>query len=521
LGQFSVEAVMTNTLVACMLLTMALGVQEKQSSSVAVELHWLDHSSPQVPVGVSWGVPWPRGAVKRETDFQLMDGKGNQLPLQSWPMAFWPDGSLKWTGHSLSTAGQLVEPLTIRAGKPVLPDKRLEVSQTADFIQVTAGGATWQLPKKGAFLVDSVVMGNTLIAKQGRLVCTLEDRSEYKTKRILREEDFISQVTAATLEQSGSVRAVIKMEGKHKSESSDRSWLPFTVRLYFYAGVDSVKMVHSVVFDGDHQKDFIRGLGVRFDVPMREQVHNRHVRLAGDTGLFAEPVRPIAGRGPPSADLYAKQIAGKLIPNLEKLPGKNNVAMLAVWDDFKLVQHSADSFSIHKRTGDHSAWIDSVSGRRSPGMAFVGDATGGLTVGMRNFWQLHPTALEIHKASTEQAEVTVWLWSPDAPAMDMRHYDVKEHGLDASYEDVQPGFSTPYGVARTTELILKPSLQTPPSSELWEQAKANSQPPRLVCTPGYYHAVGIFGIWSLPDRSTAGKKWIEDQLDRGIAFYQG
>ena len=30
-----------------------------------------------------------------------------------------------------------------------------------------------------------------------------------------------------------------------------------------------------------------------------------------------------------------------------------------------------------------------------------------------------------------------------------------------------------------------------------------------------------FGFWSLPDRSTPGKKWIEEQLDQAITFYQG
>ena len=38
--------------------------------------------------------------------------------------------------------------------------------------------------------------------------------------------------------------------------------------------------------DGDEQKDFIKGLGIRFDVPMRQQTHNRHVRFAGESGMF-------------------------------------------------------------------------------------------------------------------------------------------------------------------------------------------------------------------------------------------
>jgi hypothetical protein len=502
------------------------GASKSQSGSgenalQGVKLTWLDGAPPAVPQGVSWGVPWPRGTVKRDAAFGLVDSTGAQVPLQTWPLAYWPDGSLKWSGHAIAATAKLTGPLTLASGKTAAPPTPLEVKQTDKSIRISSGETSWTVPTSGPILVEAITMGKRVVAQDGRLVCTLEDRSEYKTKRTIREEDFVSQVTSAIVEQSGPVRAVVKFEGKHKSLSSDRAWLPFVVRLYFFAGVDSVKMVHSIVFDGDEKKDFIRGLGVRFDVPMRQEAHNRHVRLAGESGLMAEPVRLIAGRRMPSQDLYAKQIAGKPIPKLDQLPLKQNVKMMAEWDGFKLVQNSPESFSIQKRTGDHSTWINAAAGKRSLGLAFVGDTTGGLAVGMRNFWQLCPTALEVDKATTAKAEVTTWLWSPDAPAMDMRHYDIKEHGLEASYEDIQPGFSSPLGVARTTELTLRPCAQTPANAELWELAKANSQPSRLVCSPQYYHSIPIFGIWSLPDRSTASKRWIEDQLDQAISFYQG
>jgi hypothetical protein len=37
-------------------------------------------------------------------------------------------------------------------------------------------------------------------------------------------------------------------------------------------GDQPVRLVHTIVYDGDQNKDFIRGLGVVFDVPMREQI---------------------------------------------------------------------------------------------------------------------------------------------------------------------------------------------------------------------------------------------------------
>ena len=85
-------------------------------------------------------------------------------------------------------------------------------------------------------------------------------------------------------------------EGLHRSEKSGREWLPFTVRLYFYSGQSAVRLVHSIVFDGDQEKDFVRGLGVEFSVPYREDARYRQVRFGGqEGGLWSEPLQPGGG----------------------------------------------------------------------------------------------------------------------------------------------------------------------------------------------------------------------------------
>ena len=56
-------------------------------------------------------------------------------------------------------------------------------------------------------------------------------------------------------------------------------------------------MVHSFVYDGDQKKDFIRSLGIRFDIPMREALYNRHIAFScADGGVWSEPVQPLVGR---------------------------------------------------------------------------------------------------------------------------------------------------------------------------------------------------------------------------------
>lgn len=56
-------------------------------------------------------------------------------------------------------------------------------------------------------------------------------------------------------------------------------------------------MVHSFIYDGDQKKDFIRSLGIRFDIPMREALYNRHIAFScADGGVWSEPVQPLIGR---------------------------------------------------------------------------------------------------------------------------------------------------------------------------------------------------------------------------------
>ena len=65
-----------------------------------VELKWLEENT--VPSqGVTWGVPWEKGALKRDEELILENERGETVPVQSWPQAYWPDGTEKWTGHAV------------------------------------------------------------------------------------------------------------------------------------------------------------------------------------------------------------------------------------------------------------------------------------------------------------------------------------------------------------------------------------------------------------------------------------
>ena len=154
--------------------------------------------------------------------------------------------------------------------------------------------------RKGPYLFDSLTVGKRTVAEHARLVAMVEDRSQ-ASNGVLREVACNCRIENVTIEQMGPVRAVIKLDGYQATRSMPVPggrpvWLPFTMRFYFYAGQPVIRMTHSFIFDGDPEKDFIKGLGITFDVPFQEELHNRHVRFVGDgTGVWCQPVRLLPG----------------------------------------------------------------------------------------------------------------------------------------------------------------------------------------------------------------------------------
>ena len=509
------------------LLALAVFARSASAQPVApVQLNWLDGQPPAVRQNVSWGVPWPKGKVQKSDSFSLKTADGKSIPVQSWPTAYWPDGSIMWSGHSIAATPDMAGPLQIAVGPATESAVKIACTEDNQAITIDTGAIRVRLPKQGANLIESISIGDRKVAQDGKLVCELEDRSNFETNHIIREEEFISRIKTVTLEQQGPIRAVVKIEGDHKSTSSDRAWLPFVVRLYFSAGEDSIRIVHTFIYDSDGQNDFIKGLAISFSVPLREEVINRHVRFGGDEGMWAEPVEPLVGRRVITSgnlgDVFPIQLAGKRIPNTDQYaPAQQQfIHDIADWDDYKLSQPDAKGFVIEKRTQSKSSWLHVTEGKRALGLAFLGDVTGGIAVDVKKFWQKNPAEFEIHGATSPLGELRFWIWSPDVPAMDMRHYDVRGHGLDMAYEDWKENWDSPLGVANTTELTLRAFASVPSNADLVTMAKAGAEPSMLVCTPQYYHDQRAFGFWSLPDRTGAVRQSLEDQNETAINFYR-
>ncbi|UTF60422.1 Tat pathway signal sequence domain protein [Gilvimarinus sp. DA14] len=520
------------TFAALTSLLLAVALSAEAQAKPAVKLHWLKPDAARASVGTTWGAPWPQGAVQAQSEFTLSAESGS-LPVQSWPLAYWPDGSVKWSGHAIAPLAVNTDSLTLAPGNGLQPEQALTVREDKNSIRVDTGAIQAVLSKSGTQLIESISRQGRETLHNGRLVILAQNQAEPKVGEPLTVNAFNGQLNTVTLEQDGPLRAVVKLEGKHVGENG-RAWIPFVVRLYFYAGDDSVRLVHSMIYDGDQNQDFIRGVGVRFNVPMDGPLHDRHVRFSGESdGLFAEGVRGITGlRRDPGEAVRRAQIDGRATPPLNQWAKSvsDRINVIPAFGDYTLTQLSADAFSIRKRTQPGLAWVDSAAGGRSSGLGYIGSPEGGVAFGIRDFWQSHPSQLDIRNAATDSAQVTLWFWSPESRAMDMRFYhdgmglDTHEKQLDAmgvTYEDYEPGFADATGVARTSELRLWALPATPDRDTTVQMARTLAEPPQMVARPKDYKAAGVFGaaLWSLPDRSTPAQAAIEDQLDFYLDHY--
>jgi hypothetical protein len=403
----------------------------------------------------------------------------------------------------------------------------LRVLETAEAIDIINGPLRWHFPRSGTMLLRAVGEGDADLL--GPVQLTGEIRLAAPGGNRVPLEGVVERVA---LDQAGPVRAVLRIEGYHRG--AGRTLLPFTLRFECYAGSRGLRIVHSFIHDVDPAAIFVSGLGITATVPMRGALHDRHIRFATATDtMFAEAVRPLTGlRRDPGAAFRTAQVAGQPVPPLDQMraPVAALLDRIPAWDAFRLFQSSANGFTLAKRTAPDMAWIDAGEGHRAPGLAYVGSPWGGAAIAARWFWQRHPSELEIEGAAGDAARLTAWLWSPRAQPMDLRRYHgtmgmegyaAQNQGLDITYEDYEPGWDSPLGIARTSEVMLWAFAATPPTAQLQALACAAAEPPRLMADPAQLHAAGVFGDWGLPDRSTPTRTAIEDQLDRLVDFYTG
>lgn len=478
---------------------------------------------------VSFGMPWQKGLYQPGQAF-VIEGKGRVYPLDSRETAFWPDGSLKWTAHSVAGDIGYCDTYSIK-GVPS-PEKRegLVVDESSTKISVsTKLGLKLNFSSPGSSsLFDNLSLNGHCVCSGATIVASI-DKKEYSTS-----------IIDARVENVTTDRVVVKVSGSVVSDG--RKHLPFDARVYVHSDASSLRIVHSFIHDLECEEP-LTSLGIRFSVPFQDaELYNRHIRLGGSGGgILKEEVQGLSGlRFGPTVQNRLDQTAGRPVRldehEWEKTDLSRGLATIPSWGDYSISQLSSDGYTIKKRTKSGCSWVKVTGGGRADGTAYIGSARdGGLTIGMADFWERYPTQIDLSDLTKSEGAITMWFYSPLAEPLDtspyhdglgLDSYSKQLEALDVTYEDYEPGFATANGIARSNELLLRPFTATPSNQELSNFSSLVRDPPRLVATPEYMHSTGVFhGCWA-PDfrnisHSPAEKELaIEKNLDLLFNYYR-
>lgn len=474
-----------------------------------IKMNWINGRSKGG--NVTFGVPHHKGEVQ-VGDTLTVEQNGETVISQNKPIAYWEDGSVKWTSVSAKLNDKEVE---IKRGEAIaLPS--MCVQNEDDTITVNNGLFNAVFHKSG-----QVLMENDYISIGLKAVKTLiTNEGDVTVKKNI---PYYGEVSECYVEDTGAVKTAICIKGTHKSEGD---FLRFTVRIYVYQNSNKIDIKHTFIYDGKSETDFIGGIGVCVSKKMSGNCMNRRVKIAGDYGVMHEPLqilnlwRPRIGNS-----YYDAQMSGETVDVSDAIDARNGqpcaemIENATIWDSYKYMQLTPDSFSVRKRTAhDECTYINANFGHRAKGMLYAGDEFGGVAVAMRHFYEKAPSAINADKLSCDTANIIAWIHPTEAEPLDMRHYDTIGH--DQTYYEGYPRVgSDPYGIATTNEISVFVYNSTPSDDVIMSDADSVARPSVLVCEPNTYKETNVLGVFSLPDKSTPLKAWIEDELDKAVNFY--
>ncbi len=470
----------------------------------------------------TWGCMWEQGRCRKGTAFRCTGENGQEVPMQSRITALWPDGSIKWTAHTASSAllGREIEVLP--AQTTMKAEQRLTVERQGKGFCIRNGSMALHIPGAGGVLFTSLERDGKPCMLSARPELMLEEPAMLQGQRVRIEKRYDGVIDEVALEECGDMQITVKYVGSHTGKDGERK-LPFIIRMRVSAGEERIHLTHTFLYDGDENRDMLKALGIAFDMPMQGPAYNRHLKFAGDHGVFHEVVVGLTSWRPRlPAELYERQMLGETLRPSGDVQEKLDAVMQNVpyWSVYDVCQDSAEHYAIRKRLApEHLCMIDAQHGRRAKGSLAFGSEGGSVLVAIRDFWEKYPSGYTVSGLDSDLATCHVWLWHPAAAVMDFRHYADRGYN-QVCYEGYDYKGATPVGIACTNECVLMPMQALIPSDEaVLALAQETADPPHYVASPECYHELRAFGYWSLPSRETELERWLEEQLDRIFDFY--
>jgi hypothetical protein len=302
----------------------------------------------------TWGLPFRKGELGSDLNLRLLDTNGREQALQTRMLARWEDGSAKWVlldfqADAAKRASLVLEYGTqVTRGSPATP---LRIAESQDAITIVTGPARFVIGKRRFSFLESYWLD---VNRDGRfddgeqIVSAQRPAAFYLRADDGREYTSLGAPEEVVVEESGPLRAVVRVGGEHRGPDGARLF-SYTVRVHAYAGKPFLRIEHTFGNNSSaNEFTSIRSLTLRLPL-----------------------VKPEAGSQPGWS--------------LGDAP--NHSGVLREAQTAHLRQHTDDGYMIETSSGD------TRKDRRAAGWAQWTDGSRTVTLAVRDFWENYPKDL--------------------------------------------------------------------------------------------------------------------------------
>ena len=322
----------------------------------AVTLNIRENSSiERIGEPVTCGVPLARGYCKSASELVLKLGD-KQLPVEIREVSRWPDGSLRWVHLDFQAsvpAGGLVD-VSLEKGKREAFESKLKIRKAEKSIFVETGRIQAEVKGPG-FNVFNLVR---LADKQGAYIKPLIFPHQRGLAAWASGEEFLASNDSSgrvEVESEGPQRVVLRAEGDLKS-AAGKTLFRYICRLFFYNDSPLVRLAYTFENRDPVLEDKVTLEGLHVEIP---------TTISGTDGAYDYGRPEQDGQG-----IFA---------------GKNSLAFVQVNSSILSFIGTENSYEKggepKKEKSDRLGWIS------------LGSVRGQVGIGVRYFWQMHPSRL--------------------------------------------------------------------------------------------------------------------------------
>ncbi|MBV1880268.1 MAG: hypothetical protein KUG82_01480 [Pseudomonadales bacterium] len=240
------------------------------------------------------GIPMPQGLLSESSHISLISENNDAVyPTQTKPLAFWPDGSVRWllinTQVDLVQYQSTVLNLNVSSTSDALNNPVI-TTESDDFITVDTGVMNIEIPKTTGGLIHRAFINDELVIdepsngiKRGAWVKRDDVTywgSNLSSDSVALANDPIAAYQAAShasgqgrhnlydpwtldvaIEEQGPLVVIVKVSGTHL-DNDGMGYCSYVTRMTFTRGTSDINFQHSFIFTGA-STDKIQGYGIK------------------------------------------------------------------------------------------------------------------------------------------------------------------------------------------------------------------------------------------------------------------